>query len=65
MEPYFNYDGDLQMVAYLVIVVGTLAVAIPVGLLLIRRLNETWLDADWRAARGERGQNGKKPLNNR
>jgi hypothetical protein len=57
MEPSFSYDGDLQLLSYLVIVVGILAVVVPVGLLVIRRLNETWFDADWRAARRARQQN--------
>lgn len=53
----WNIDwGDLDLVAYFVIGVGTLIVLIPVGLLLIRRLNESWLDPDWRAARRKRQQ---------
>ena len=36
--------GNLDLVVYFVIGVGTLIVLIPAGLLLIRCLNETWLD---------------------
>lgn len=53
----FGDFGDLELVSYFVIGAGTLIVLIPVGLLLIRRLNETWLDPDWRAARSMRQQN--------
>jgi hypothetical protein len=49
--------GNLDLVVYFVIGVGTLIVLIPAGLLLIRCLNETWLDPDWRAACRERQQN--------
>jgi hypothetical protein len=49
--------GALDLVAYFVTGVGTLIVLIPLGLLLIRRLNETWLDPDWRVARRKRQQN--------
>jgi hypothetical protein len=48
---------NLDLVVYFVIGVGTFIVLIPVGLLLIRCLNETWLDPDWRAARLKRQQN--------
>lgn len=57
MEPGFNFGGDLQLLAYLVTGVGTLVVAVPVGLLVIRRLNETWLDPEWRKARRQRQRN--------
>ncbi len=49
--------GALDLLAYLVIGVGFLAVAVPAGLLVIRRLNETWLDAEWQAARQELQRN--------
>ena len=46
--------GALELLPYLVIGVGSLFIVIPIGLLAIRRLNETWFDADWRAARRAR-----------
>ncbi len=49
--------GALDLLAYLVIGVCTLIVTIPLGLLIVRRLNETWLDADWQAARREQQRN--------
>lgn len=51
------WDGDLELLAYLVVGVSALAIVAPLTLIVIRRLNETWLDADWRAARRERRQN--------
>lgn len=50
--------GNLDLLSYFVIGFGTLVVLIPVGLQLIRCLNETCLDPDWRAARRTRQQNG-------
>jgi hypothetical protein len=49
--------GALDLLVYLLVGVITLAIAAPIALMLIRRLNETWLDANWRTARRERQQN--------
>src|SRR5579871_5898388 len=55
---FYNFNfGNLDLVAYFVIGFGTLIVLIPVGLLLIRRLNETWLDPDWYLTRRKHQQN--------
>jgi len=57
MLGYNIFWQESDLVVYLMLGVGFLVVAVPVGLLVIRRLNETWLDPEWRAARRERRRN--------
>ena len=48
--------GDFELLGYLLVGVIALALVVPIALMVLRRLNETWLDADWRAARRQRQQ---------
>jgi hypothetical protein len=48
--------GDLAVLSYVVIGGVALAVAVPVTIALIRTLNQTWLDWDWRRKDDEPGE---------
>jgi DMSO/TMAO reductase YedYZ heme-binding membrane subunit len=46
------WDGDPQALAYFIMGLAALLVLAPLALTVVRLLNETWLDPDWRRRRG-------------